>query len=60
MGVNLISILVFVCLVTYIIQEFGEVLLFSCPETLGAQGIGIMKFIQLSSINKKKPSNGVD
>ncbi|MCM3118073.1 ABC transporter permease, partial [Neobacillus sp. MER 74] len=36
-----------VCLVTYIIQEFGEVLLFSCLETLERQGIGNMKFIHL-------------
>jgi hypothetical protein len=34
-------------LVTYIIQEFGEVLLFSCPETLGRQGIENMKFIHV-------------
>jgi hypothetical protein len=34
-------------LVTYIIQEFGEVLLFSCLGTLGGQGIGNTKFIQL-------------
>jgi hypothetical protein len=30
-------------LVTYIIQKFGGILLFSCPETLGGQGIGNMK-----------------
>ncbi|MED4229132.1 hypothetical protein, partial [Neobacillus cucumis] len=34
--------------------EFGEVLPFSCPETLGAQGIGIMKFIHLIKIYTRK------
>jgi hypothetical protein len=47
MGVSLFSILVFVCLVTYIIQEFGEVLLFSCIGILERHGIEIMKLIQL-------------
>jgi hypothetical protein len=33
--------------VGHIIQEFREVLLFSCPETLGRQGIGNIEFIQV-------------